>query len=245
MALLSVNGYYWLSARDRLRPFYVLCWLAVCALCWFILWWNNPRDLLEFEAFFVTSVILHTGLKSWVASEAGRQFQEDRKSSALELILSTPITVREIIEGQFLGLARQFGAGILLVLAFDVTGLIVGARFRFGGGNEWLLSWIAMMIVFLLDMITIPALAMWSALSRNRTNKLGIKTLFYVLALPWIILAGIFTFLGLIRIGTIDPTRFFIGAYFLVSVLIDASLFANAAKKLTTRFREAASASSR
>ena len=38
----------------------------------------------------------------------GRQFAEDRHSGALELVVSTPLGVKEILRGQWLALRRQF-----------------------------------------------------------------------------------------------------------------------------------------
>jgi ABC-type transport system involved in multi-copper enzyme maturation permease subunit len=237
---LEVNAYYWLSARDRFRPFYVLWFLAVFAVLWTILWWHNRRDMLEFGAFFASSIVLHTALKCWLASEAGRQFQEDRRSSALELTLSTPLSVFEILNGQFLGLLRQFGVGVVLVLAFDVCGVIVGGRHQFGAGKEWLMSWCAMVLVFLADLATISVLAMWLALKRKRSGKLVAQTLFLVLGLPWIGMFALFTYLSFARVGRIDSMSFFVGAYFLISVFTDAALFWKASINLTTRFREMA-----
>jgi hypothetical protein len=134
--LLGVNAYYWLAARDRSKPYYVGLFLAICAAIWFVLWLYNGRDMLEQGTFFVCAAFLHLALKVWVAAEAGRQFAEDRRCSALELTLSTPLPVREILEGQFLGLLRQFGIPIAAILLFDLTGMIVGARLRLWPGSR-------------------------------------------------------------------------------------------------------------
>ena len=69
--------------------------------------------------------MLNLLLKGWFASESGRRIAEDRHSGTLELMLSTPITVSEILHGQWLALRRQFLGPILFVialwLAFTVT----------------------------------------------------------------------------------------------------------------------------
>ena len=92
-----------------MRPLYVLGFLFAVALVWLVLYLYNGNDMLEQESIFLTALFLHTAMKIWLASEAGRQFFDDRKNNALELTLSTPLPVREILEGEFLALFRQFG----------------------------------------------------------------------------------------------------------------------------------------
>ena len=79
--LLETNAFYWLSARDRLKPHYVLWFLTGCGAFWVLLWIYNPREMLEQEAFFITAVLLHLSLKVWVSMEAGRQLYDDRRNS--------------------------------------------------------------------------------------------------------------------------------------------------------------------
>lgn len=238
--LLGANAYYWLSARDRLKPHYVLWFLCGCGLCWCVLWFYNGKQMFELEAFFACSIILHTALKVWFAAEAGRQFHEDRRSSALELTLSTPLPVREVIEGQFLALFRQFGAAVAILLAFDVAGIIIGARMRFGMDTEWILTWVAMIVIFLVDIATLSAYGMWLGLSKRKSGRAVVQNLFNVLCVPWLVLLGFFTYTAMARVSSADSPNYFIGAYFVVSLLADAVLFLNAAGNLTSRFRDLA-----
>ena len=99
-----------------MKPYYVLWFLGCCALLWLVLWFYNGREMFQNEAFIAIALLLHTALKVWLASEAGRQFFDDRKNNALELTLSTPLPVREILEGEF----RRFSgsSGRLPVLSW-------------------------------------------------------------------------------------------------------------------------------
>jgi hypothetical protein len=238
--LLSINPYYWLTARDRFKPYYVLWFLGGCALFWAFLWIYNGNDMLEQEAFFACALILHTTMKVWMAAEAGRQFSEDRRSSALELTLSTPLQVREILEGQFLGLLRQFGLPVGSILLFDVIGMILGARMRMGADSDAVLMWIAMMIIFVVDIVTIATFGMWLGLTAKRSSRAIAQTLFYVLCLPWLILLGMLTYMMIVRFSGVESMAFFVGAYFVVSLAVDFVLFLRASGNLTTRFREVA-----
>lgn len=239
-ALLRVNPYYWLTARDRFKPYYVLWFLTAAALFWVFLWYFNGSDMLEPEAFFTCAVILHTAMKFWLAAEAGRQFAEDRRSSALELTLSTPLPVKEILEGQFLGLLRQFGLPFAAILVFDVSGLIIGSRMRIGADSDSVLMWVAMMIVFIMDGVTIAIFGMWLGLVAKRSSRAIAQTLFYVIGLPWLILLALVTYLSLVNYAGMESTAFFVGAYFVVSLAIDIVLFLRASGNLSTRFRDVA-----
>lgn len=239
--LLSINPYYWLAARDRRKPVYVAFFLAVSAALWVLLWYHNRRDMLEQEAFFISALILHTALKFWVATESGRQLFDDRRNSGLELTLSTPLPVREILEGQVLALLRQFGWAFGIVILFDLTGMILGAKMRlYGAEAEWVLSWVALMIVLLVDAGAIAVVGMWLALTYRRSSRAVAQTIGYVLFVPWLVLFGLFTYMTLVRFSNLDSLKFFIGSYFVISLVTDMVLFVWASGNLTNRFREVA-----
>ena len=71
---------YWLSARDRLKPLYVLGFLLGVAVVWLILYFYNGKDMIEQEAVFLTALFLHTAMKMWLASEAGRRFRRTEEA---------------------------------------------------------------------------------------------------------------------------------------------------------------------
>jgi hypothetical protein len=239
--LLGLNPYYWLAARDRRKPLYVWIFLAIFAAVWTLLYLYNPRDMLDQEAFFLCAIFLHTILKFWVATEAGRQLYDDRRNSGLELTLSTPLQVREILEGQVLALLRQFGWAVGLVLLFDILGMMMGARLRqFGAETEWVLSWVAMMIVLVIDAGAIVITGMWLSLTSRRSSRAVAQTIGYVLFVPWLVLFGLFTYMSLVRFSNLDSLKIFIGAYFVVSLVTDMVLFVWASGNLTSRFREVA-----
>lgn len=239
--LLEVSPYYWLAARDRLKPFYVGVFLGVCALFWLLLWMNNRRDMMEEGAFFFTAMIVHTAMKIWLALEAGRQIYDDRRNSALELTLSTPLKVRDILEGQFLALLRQFGWALGLIILLDVTAMVLGAQMRtYGAETSWVLSWVAVMIVLLVDAGTIATVGMWLGLSSRRSSRAVVLTLGSVLCIPWLILFALLTYMAIVRFSRFESVPFFIGSYLVISLITDMVLFLWASGNLNSRFREVA-----
>ena len=126
--LLEGNPILWLAGRNRLKYSYVWGFLGVCGCLW--LWGlaRNGPEWLDEANYIFTALVLHTVFKLWLASEACQRFQEDRNLGALELLLSTPMTIKEIIGGQLLALQRQFSGAVLVVLAVDIILLLASVQ---------------------------------------------------------------------------------------------------------------------
>jgi ABC-type transport system involved in multi-copper enzyme maturation permease subunit len=238
-ALLQVNPFYWLGARDRLKRRYVHGLLAAGAAAWAYFYFRYRSDMRDPVACFATGLVLHTLLKLWVASEGGRMLAEDRKSGALELTLSTPVQVREILEGNFLALMRQFGWAAALIVLADL-GLMLLGRYNMGSNEptEWLLMCLAGIIVFVSDLIVLSMVAMWLGLTSRKPGRAFGKTIFFVLLLPWLVF---FALIAIIAYGGKEPeSKAILGIWFAISLAVDALLFSWASLNLRTRFREVA-----
>jgi hypothetical protein len=194
--LLNEDPFYWLAARDRTKPWIVWWFLAVCALLWF---WGRvafKADWLNQGVYVMTGIALNSVLKIWLVSEACRHFVADRKSGALELLLSTPLTVREILRGQCSALFRQFAAP---------AGLVLFVEFVFLGTHrddaEWVLVCVAGMVMFAADMITLSWVGMWTGLTSRHANRASATAVGWILILPWVGFAVLLTFLALTNIS--------------------------------------------
>ncbi|EEF58070.1 ABC transporter permease [Pedosphaera parvula] len=118
--LLDMNAFYWLASRVWFKPTQV--WILLLAGGCFWIWGGiNLGSIWYTEAiYFPTAIMLNAKLKLWVAAEAGRKLGQDRKLGALELVLSTRMTVKDILRGQFLALGRQFFWPLTLVIGMQV-----------------------------------------------------------------------------------------------------------------------------
>jgi len=115
-------------------------------------------------------------LKVWIAGEACFQIALDRRGGTLELLLSTPLTPREIVRGQWLALRRQFAAPILVLFALE---LLVVPR-----SMGWPLASLNLLL-FVADAFALGWAGMWFGLtSRSSTHALT-KTVLLLLILPW------------------------------------------------------------
>ncbi|MEW6302885.1 MAG: hypothetical protein AB1705_05405 [Verrucomicrobiota bacterium] len=191
--LLDENPMLWLAARDAWKPKSVWVALGILMSAWLVglLAWG--WDWLM-AGTLPSIFLLHALLKLWVASEATHRLVEDHRSGALELMLSTPLTVKRIVQGQLAAIQRQFTGPILAVLVFDVGVLLltVVAIRPAGVGSGFAEPFAAVatgvMIFFLLDDAkTIAVIGMQMGLRHTRADRAWLGAVTRVLIVPWLI----------------------------------------------------------
>ena len=240
--LLEINPFYWLAARDRFKTILVWVWLFAVAVVWMIGLIKSPNDWREEGAYIMTALALHTFFKVWIAMEASKRFGADRRSGALELLLSTPLKVSAILKGQWLALARQFGAAVLLVCAVDVLFLLAGWRKAYSDRDTWTLIWVAGTLVFLLDAIVLVWVSMWLGLVNRKSSQASLGALFRICGLPWmaylgaIALFAVLDELRIYRMGNVEE-NFLVLLWFGFSVAIAVFFGMRAFHRLHRDFR--------
>jgi len=183
--LLNITPCLWLGGRHRLKP--ALVWsalgLGACVWAWGALRWRE--DWLNELTYSFTAIILHTALKFWVASEACLRLGPDHRSGALELLLSTPMTVREILRGQMLALRRQFFGPVLLVAGLDFL-FLFSAFNRLGSAGDNQVFWFCLGVIatFATDVYTLCWAGMWTGLITKHPNRATAATFARVVVLP-------------------------------------------------------------
>jgi ABC-type transport system involved in cytochrome c biogenesis permease component len=183
--LLNLNPCLWLGGRHRLKP--ALVWTALglgaCVWLWGALRWRE--DWLNELTYVFTAVILHGTFKLWVASEACLRLGPDHRSGALELLLSTPLTVREILRGQMLALRRQFLWPVLLVVVLDFLFLFTAFnRLGSAGDNQVVWFCLGVILTFAADVYTLCWDGMWVGLIAKHPNRATLSTFARVVVLP-------------------------------------------------------------
>src|SRR5262249_5627999 len=127
--VLEQNAFQWLAQR-RHRPT-LLAWggTSLISFIWLLGWSAWPHAWPSAFNFFVTAMLLLLFERMLEMYSAARQIGEDRRNGNLELLLTTPLTPNQILEGQLEALEEQFrvvrGAlcGIFLLMA--VAGLLM------------------------------------------------------------------------------------------------------------------------
>jgi hypothetical protein len=127
IALLSKDPICWLVSRGRWQtvPSWIVAFLLI-AVCGTMTAFNAPSAL-----WFMWSSI--GGLILWilylaVGSQAGRFFVEGRRIGLLELLLATPLPVREIVDGHRRALVKWFAVPVLFCVIAQMVGFFMMQR---------------------------------------------------------------------------------------------------------------------
>ncbi|HXP60655.1 MAG TPA: ABC transporter permease subunit [Dongiaceae bacterium] len=197
--LLEENAYFWLAARARWRPLAVWAVLGTAAGVWAWGLAKYHREWLHPPVYFLTAGVLNLLIKLWVATEAGRQLSEDRWAGTLELILSTPLSVREILRGQFLALQRQFLGPVAVTLAAFLVFLPATLSDNLDADSRAFSVWVyvAAMISLVADVAALHWTGMWQALTARSPQRAVVGTMARILALPWLGMALAVLIIGL------------------------------------------------
>ena len=176
--LLERNPYFWLVSRDRLKPAYV--WLFVFSMVAVWLWgyWQDQQVMFDFFPLVPTVLLVHGFLKIWVVSEVSHRLVEDQRNGAMELLLSTPLTIDNVMTGQLMALIRQFAAPVLLLGALEAL------TFR---GAYPLAVTLPVLLMLAADLFTLMWVAMRLSLTARSINEVLLKSCFWVLLVPWVL----------------------------------------------------------
>jgi ABC-type Na+ efflux pump permease subunit len=238
--LLDYNAFFWLSARARLKPAFVwgVLGLLTCGWVWGLSAFR--REWLNEFTYAATGILLNVLLKGWFATETGRQLAEDRLHGTMELLLSTPLTIRDFLRGQFMALARQFLGPLIVVLASFIVFLLAPGRVELGNDtSSWILFWIALMTMLPADLVALYWVGMWQGVVAKNPQRAASATLVRILVVPWLILAGCSLLISLGAMATRSEVgfNFFVGLWIAIGAIVDLIFAAWARTKLLTEFR--------
>jgi ABC-type transport system involved in multi-copper enzyme maturation permease subunit len=193
---LEENPCLWLGVRHRLRPLVIWGVLGWIGLGWVGGWVKWGRDWREIEVLVLVMYLMHLGLKLLMASESCQRLGPERRDGTLELLLSTPLTIREILSGQMLVLRRQFGGPVLLVLGLDLLVLMAGWLHPGAWSPQgWLWFGAVGIGTFLADMYTLAWVGLWVGLTARQGSRATGATVARVLVLPWLVWVGVMVLL--------------------------------------------------
>jgi ABC-type transport system involved in multi-copper enzyme maturation permease subunit len=183
--MLETNPYFWRAARNRTKQILVWGLLVLAAILWYWLRPTGTDMFFDIGRDLFVIVLLHAALKWWVATEACRHLSDDRRSGGLELLLSTPLSESEIVQGQRRALLYQFGGPVAVVLLFDFICLLVAIKNDTPDERAgWLFFYLIIGGFLVFDLIALSIVGMWLGLSGRKTNRATIVNLIRIVVLP-------------------------------------------------------------
>lgn len=169
--ILSENPFQWLVESNS-RPV-VNGWIFVgCAVSlWIIGWAAWPHHWPSVGNFLITALVLVSVLRWLCVHATAGQFGEERRSGRFELLLTTPLTPEQIIDGYGAAMHSRFDPLRKTVFALCVVMMLGGFFLRpwnFSAVFCYILIWIVILVCCLHT--TAPSTsAAWIALNTGRT----------------------------------------------------------------------------
>jgi hypothetical protein len=193
--LIGQNPVLWLACRERWQSLGVWA-MAVLVADAFLVLFASQLPPAEWMVWTWVSAVFTLILYLWAASQACRFFVEARRSGLIELLLAAPVTVKEIVDGQWRALLRLFGVPVVLLLSVQLAGACVSARASWGqmaaqlGGGmpalaTTLLSSGASVIITLANLVALSWFGMWMGMTSKNNNLATLKTIVFVQIIPW------------------------------------------------------------
>lgn len=240
--LLDSNAFFWLAGRARLKPMHVWAAYGILACLWSWGALEFRGDWFGLIVYIATALVINTMLKVWITSEAGRRLGKDRKLGALELLLSTPLTVDDVLRGQMLALKRQFLAPLVTAFVIEIVFMVAALH-----GNQsdvdpgpFVTIWVAGLIMLVADIMALSVVAMWVSLTTRNPNRTTGITIRRVLVLPVVIGVAVLILMAVFRQEPPGDWKFVLGLWFGLGILADVVFGARAWWLLRNQFREAA-----
>src|SRR5438477_1099377 len=193
-ALLHTNPILWLAWSQQRSP--VVLWLmigfagAAGIASWFLAYVINGMagpNAFPLYAMAGLGLGVHLALAFCVAAQASNFFPDARSSGALELLLCTPLSVPEIVEGHRQALKRIFGAPVLtfgaLVMIITVGHLLLSTDLS--APTLVVPPVVAVCLLILItDLYAAGEYGMWQGLVARKPTQALTKTVLYVLVFP-------------------------------------------------------------
>jgi len=187
-AALDVNPSYWLGGRPWYKGWIVWAVLGGLGLLWFACHVEWGTDWSGDESVALMSVlVLHMLMRWWLAGEACIALGPDRKSGALELLLCTGLSVRDIVYGRLMALHRQFfwpSVGVLLVDLWMLSIVLA----KSSGGEDvvfWLSFFTCLVAVYAVDMLALAWLGLWWGFTCRQAGRALLRSVAVIFGLPW------------------------------------------------------------
>jgi hypothetical protein len=128
--LLPANPFQWLVQQDRRPVLLGYCAIGVICVLWLVGWRAWPRAWPSNANFFITAMVLIMIVNWLILFAAARRIGTDRRDGILELLLTTPLSPEEMVDGEVKALEAEFRPLRLAVLSLLILMMALGFMIR-------------------------------------------------------------------------------------------------------------------
>ena len=243
--LLDQNPMAWLGVRDRNRLKLPWIFIAAMVFMWVFNYFSSRNRSIDYDVIFVQFLFINGFLKIWIITLACSRIAEDRRTGALELLLSTPVEVKEMVAGHRLAISLQFQRPLLI---FATVQLLIFAL-TLAGPPEWQLQEQQSLLVLvttahlLIDFVAFSWIGLWRALVAKHLVRAIVSAFVLAMLMP-MALHTIIDRLLLLLPGEMEMRTYRMisaFAWLAIGLVINLLLVRNFARPcLLNRFREIA-----
>jgi hypothetical protein len=210
--MLDQNPVFWLAMRSRPRSSaaWILGALGLVACGVMVATGHSDKLLSPGLALFMCFCV-NAAFKTQISTQASRAFARDGGKDPLELLLSTPITARELMDGHMRALRDTLRPWIQGALWIETGWLAATITFSAlsGAGGTWLyvLASIAIVGFLVPDLYAVAWTALWRGVIARNAREAEQEANSQVLVLPWLP-----TVLSSVAVSIAGPTVGFLAA---------------------------------
>jgi len=126
---IGVNPFLWLACRERWQA--AVLWIVTILMAGVLVAMFTASQPMVWLGWGYAAGALSLLLYLGIASQAGRLFVEAQRSGLIELLLVTPLTVKEIVQGQWRALLKMFGVPLAVCLVAQMVGTVLAQQMTF------------------------------------------------------------------------------------------------------------------
>jgi hypothetical protein len=187
---LEVNPVAWLASYSESKNSFLGVFLVLLGGSAIFIWMITGATATVALGILFTVAWLHLFIAISVAYQASYLFADARESGFLDLLLATPLSAREILDGYIQTLKRQYVGPVKVLLGSEILLLVLQMildfyKGRSDGGSLGVAGLGVMsLLLFVLDLYAVGYFGMWQGLRLKRPAAAFSRSVSFVLLLP-------------------------------------------------------------
>jgi ABC-type transport system involved in cytochrome c biogenesis permease component len=192
--MLQRNPVAWLEGRDALQTRILTGLMTVATAVWFLGGIYDPNNMFDDDGIVLWGILAHYTLCVWIAIQSPRRMADDKQSGALELLLCSPVTPRQVVHGLMLALRARFGRILLWLLALNTALVWAYVTVRHGRSlgfnNDLVQIGFCALLVCPVQAYAFARVGIYQGLAQGNSIRATLILIAKLGLLPWVLFIG-------------------------------------------------------